>query len=362
MRLPDESAGRLARRAGVIALLAAALGGCGALSGGGEDRAALRSSPAGAMAVGPAADYPVVVGEPYRIGSRLYTPVDTLNYDEVGYLVADSGAGVSGAHHTLPLPSYAEVTSLETGRTILVRLERRGPMTSEALVGLSPAALAQLGATAGIPVRVRRVNPPEDERAALRAGRSAPLRMDTPESLLAVLKRKLPQGGTAELARAPAPSPIPAVAVAPSSAARELPPSAAPAPRSSEGRALPAPPLPPLQGGAVPGSVPAYGQSVVVASLPQRQAAQPVPPSPRAGPPPPTAPRAAEGAYVVQVAALSSLDRARNVAGAIGGRVEQVGRLYRIRTGPFATRGEAEASLAMVRAAGYSEARIFTNG
>ena len=46
---------------------------------------------------------------------------------------------------------------------------------------------------------------------------------------------------------------------------------------------------------------------------------------------------------MVQVAALSSPDRARNVANAIGGRVEQAGRLYRIRTGPFTTRGEAEA-------------------
>src|SRR5690606_16877135 len=104
-------------------------------------------------AIGPAADYPVVIGEPYRVGSRLHTPADTLNYDEVGYVAADTGIGVSGAHHTLPLPSYAEVTSLETGQTILVRLERRGPMTGDALVGLSSAALAQLGAAEGTPVR-----------------------------------------------------------------------------------------------------------------------------------------------------------------------------------------------------------------
>jgi rare lipoprotein A len=33
-----------------------------------------------------------------------------------------------------------------------------------------------------------------------------------------------------------------------------------------------------------------------------------------------------------------------------------------VRTGPFATRGEAEASLAKVRAAGYRDARIYTSG
>jgi rare lipoprotein A len=102
---------------------------------------------------------------------------------------------------------------------------------------------------------------------------------------------------------------------------------------------------------------------VVVASLPPQQLAQPVQTAPRAAPQPQVQARpAAEGAWVVQIAALSSFERAQRVAGAIGGHVEQSGSLYRIRTGPFATRGQAEASLAKVRAAGYSEARIFTNG
>lgn len=372
MRLPVESCRRLARRAWLIAVIPLALAACGG-SGGHRDLASLEPVRGGSPGlVGPAADYPVVVGEPYRVGSKLHTPADTLNYDEVGHIVADAGMGVSGAHHTLPLPSYAEVTSLETGRTILVRLERRGPMTSDALVGLSPAALAQLGATEGTPVRLRRVNPPEDDRAMLRAGQSAPLRMDTPESLLAVLKRKLPEAAPASLARAPAPAPIASVAVEPSAASREL----APAPQAAERRPLPAPALPPLPGQAPPAPAPAARQPVVVASLPPSQvppavqaapsvapAPQPVAAAPRTAVPPQPAPRpAATGRFVVQVAALSSPDRARSVANAIGGRVEQVGQLYRIRTGPFTTRSEAEASLAKVRAAGYSEARIFTNG
>ena len=150
MRLPNDRSRRLARRAGLTALLAAALGGCAAFGGGGEGLATSGAASAVAAGVGPSADYPVVVGEPYRIGSKLYTPADTLNYDETGYLAADSGTGITGAHHTLPLPSYAEVTSLETGRTILVRLERRGPMSGDALVGLSPAALAQLAASPAV--------------------------------------------------------------------------------------------------------------------------------------------------------------------------------------------------------------------
>ena len=80
----------------------------------------------------------------------------------------------------------------------------------------------------------------------------------------------------------------------------------------------------------------------------------------------PQAPRATQtaqnGAYVVQAAAMSTLERARKVAGSIGGSVSKAGQYFRVRTGPFATHEQAEASLAKVRAAGYSDARILTNG
>ena len=59
---------------------------------------------------------------------------------------------------------------------------------------------------------------------------------------------------------------------------------------------------------------------------------------------------------------MSTLERAQKVARAIGGTVSQAGRYFRVRTGPFATRAQAEASLAKVRSAGYSDARISTNG
>jgi rare lipoprotein A len=59
---------------------------------------------------------------------------------------------------------------------------------------------------------------------------------------------------------------------------------------------------------------------------------------------------------------MSTAERAKRVAGTIGGSVSKSGDYFLVRTGPFATRAEAEASLAKVRAAGYSDARIFTNG
>jgi rare lipoprotein A len=76
----------------------------------------------------------------------------------------------------------------------------------------------------------------------------------------------------------------------------------------------------------------------------------------------PSAPAARAGALVVQAGAFSTADRAKRVANALGGQVSPAGKLFRVRTGPFATRNEAEASLAKVRAAGYTDARIQTSG
>jgi rare lipoprotein A len=346
-----------------LGLAAAALRGCGMF--GGHDAVLADALPAAQARTGPAADYPVVVGSPYEVDGTLYTPVDTLNYDEVGYAALDGAGGntVSAAHHTLPLPSYVEVTSLTTGRTILVRVERRGPMTDNSLIALSPGAAAQLGASDKAPVRVRRVNPPEPERAALRLGGRASDRLETPETLLAVLRRKLPSEGSAPLAQAkPAPGELPvatAGAAAPVPAHPAAVAAARPAPVPSEA----APALPPLAPLAV-ASTPARQAPPTAApvSAPPRVTAAVTPaPQPRPKPKanPPVTPN---GAYVVQAGAFSTADRARKVANAVGGSVSRSGKLFRVRTGPFGSRTQAEASLAKVKAAGYSDARIFTNG
>lgn len=59
---------------------------------------------------------------------------------------------------------------------------------------------------------------------------------------------------------------------------------------------------------------------------------------------------------------MSTRECAQKVAGAVDGSISQSGRYFRVHTGPFATREQAQASLAKVRAAGYSDARISTNG
>ncbi|MCV0383416.1 MAG: SPOR domain-containing protein [Erythrobacter sp.] len=294
-----------------------------------ETRSAGATS-ASSSANGPEADYPVVIGEPFTIDGITYTPDDSLNYNEVGYVALDeTGAtGITVAHRTLPLPSYVEITNLDSGRTILARVERRGPMINSRLVALSPSAMGQLGALEGAPVRVRRVNPPEEQRAELRADAEAPLRMETPEGLLAVLRQQLPAVGSAPLASAGGGARAPIQPIDPGASAENAGPSGSPA------NATNPPPA------STPGISPLTNSSAATdtaVSAPSRS-----------------------GNWVVQAGAFSSEAAAKRVAADIGGYVETVGRLFRVRTGPFESRGKAEAALAKLRGTGYKAAQVYS--
>ena len=319
MRLPVEKHLPLAA---LIALAA-----CG---GGARPYNAAQAQP---VRGGPAADYPMVIGAPFAVDGVTYTPVDSMNYDALGHAVigGEGGNSVTAAHRTLPLPSYVEVTSLETGKTILVRVERRGPMHGKALVELSPGAAAQLGLSGASnnAVRVRRVNPVEQDRAVLRVGEAAPARMDTPKSLLGVLSRKLDlQEGVTRPAPvvepSPAPTPVPAPIPAPIKDGKgKVKPVTKPAPKPAP-KPMPAPtPVP------VPSPAPASAQKPAV-----------------------------QGKFVVQVGAFSNRANAQSAASKVGGAVSAAGQLWRVRMGPFAGETAAKAALAKAKAAGYSDARI----
>ncbi len=322
----------------------------GCIGGGGGAKAGLEPI----ATSGPAADYPVVVGAPFAIEGVTYTPADRLNFDAVGYAAVggEGGDAVSIAHKTLPLPSYAELTSLDSGKTILVRVERRGPMTNDRLIELSPGAAAQLGisATSKAAVRIRRVNPPEIERAALRSGQRAPARMDTPQSLLTVLRRKLDPQALPFPATGPEPGLTPAPMASPS--ANPLPtvlPSPAATPRP---RAIPIP---------TPRPTPRATPTPRAAPSPMATPTPRVKPSPRPTPVPvaSASPRpAAGGSFVVQVGSYSNRQNAAAAAARVGGQVRAGDRISRVVMGPFANRAQAEAALAKARSAGYRDAQV----
>ena len=53
--------------------------------------------------------------------------------------------GMTGAHTTLPIPSYARVTNPENGKSVVVRINDRGPFHSDRIIDLSYAAAYKLG-------------------------------------------------------------------------------------------------------------------------------------------------------------------------------------------------------------------------
>jgi rare lipoprotein A len=52
---------------------------------------------------------------------------------------------LTAAHPTLPLPSYVSVTNLANGRTVLVRVNDRGPYVGDRIIDLSRQAARMLG-------------------------------------------------------------------------------------------------------------------------------------------------------------------------------------------------------------------------
>jgi rare lipoprotein A len=112
------------------------------------------------------------VGRPYEINGRRYYPAVDPRYDRTGTAswygpqfhgrptangeVFDKDL-ISAAHPTLPLPSLVEVTNLENNRSIIVRVNDRGPFVDDRLIDLSQGAARSLGfESKGLaPVRVR---------------------------------------------------------------------------------------------------------------------------------------------------------------------------------------------------------------
>lgn len=77
----------------------------------------------------------------------------------------------SAAHKTLPIPCYARVTNLDNGKSIVVRVNDRGPFHSDRLIDLSYGAAVKLGymekGTAPVEVAVLNVAGVDDRRGTL---------------------------------------------------------------------------------------------------------------------------------------------------------------------------------------------------
>jgi rare lipoprotein A len=93
-----------------------------------------------------------MVGKPYVVKGKTFVPKENPRYDAVGVAswYGDAFHGrmtangelydkqhLSAAHPTLPLPSYARVTNLTNGSSVVVRINDRGPFHAGRLIDLS---------------------------------------------------------------------------------------------------------------------------------------------------------------------------------------------------------------------------------
>jgi rare lipoprotein A len=100
------------------------------------------------------------VGKPYVVAGREYVPQEDINYNAVGLAswYGDDFHGrytangeifdmnsLSAAHPTLPLPSYARVTNLTNHRSVVVRVNDRGPYAGNRLIDVSVKTAKLLG-------------------------------------------------------------------------------------------------------------------------------------------------------------------------------------------------------------------------
>ncbi|NQV21182.1 MAG: septal ring lytic transglycosylase RlpA family protein [Rhodospirillales bacterium] len=124
------------------------------------------------------------IGKPYKVLGKWYTPHEDPYYDQVG-IASWYGPNFQGrptangetfdmntfsaAHKTLPLPSRVKVTNLDNGRSIVVRVNDRGPFVHGRIIDLSRRAAQELGflKNGTARVRVAVVRDPVGERFVL---------------------------------------------------------------------------------------------------------------------------------------------------------------------------------------------------
>lgn len=135
------------------------------------------------------------VGTPYQIAGTWYYPAEDLQYVETGIAswygpqfhgkqtangeIFDMNA-LSAAHRTLPMPSVVRVVNLENGRSLIVRVNDRGPFARGRIIDMSRRAAQILGFQRNGTARVRvEIVPDESRRLKQLAMSGAPLSEQT---------------------------------------------------------------------------------------------------------------------------------------------------------------------------------------
>ena len=265
------------------------------------------------------------VGNPYQIDNVWYYPHEQPDYDETGIASwygptfygkstangeTYDGNALTAAHRTLPMPVNVRVTNLDNGKSIIVRVNDRGPYARGRIIDLSrrAAELLDVVQTGTAKVRVTYLS-----RADMEGGGPPPA-VTPPEiasALPAVPSAKIDTSALGAVPGAPVAPPV-------------------------KQSTLPTPvPLPPIQ---------------VAANRPSEQVVQ--------------EPVSAATHLYVQVGAFSKLENAKTLLSKLGGdlRISTLQRngqtLYRVRTGPLNSIEDADAALSRITGAGSNDAHI----
>jgi rare lipoprotein A len=267
------------------------------------------------------------VGNPYQIQGTWYYPREQPDYDETGIAswygqnfhggrtangeIFDENA-LTAAHRTLPMPVNVRVTNLENGKSVILRVNDRGPYARGRIIDVSKAAARLLGfwGQGTAKVRVTYV-----ARAGLGDGQ---LPSETPPEIVNAVPAA-PAGKVDEEAL----NIVPGATVAPPAATPALP---TPVPAAAALPAVDTQPTGEVQHVAVPATTHMYVQAGAFTSIANANRLKDR--------------FAAAGDLVI-----SPIDR--------GGQ-----RLYRVRIGPFDDVSLADAALARLTGAGSTDARI----
>lgn len=335
------------------------------------------------------------IGQPYTIDGQRYVPAHDPAYDATGIAswygpsfhgkVTANGEtydmnGLTAAHKTLPMNSLVYVTNLDTGQTLTVRINDRGPFIDGRIIDLSRGAAKALGIKGLGNVRVQYAGPadPMDARSAI-AQKPAP-QFTAPAPVK-------PEPKVAELApQQPSYKPLsvepfsyaPKSVAAPAPALPSQPLVQSPAPTGPT--IAPQNLLPKPVGGkknrpAQSFDAPADGGVMTltitgpihVAKDDGKSGAVLIP-AVYKGESPKTGDRAAIGVHYVQAATFSSQARAQSVSSNLSAIGETMieernsnGRtLYRVIVGPFDSDAQARKAQSLVMTYGFDDARILT--
>ncbi|WP_342642308.1 septal ring lytic transglycosylase RlpA family protein [Rhodoligotrophos ferricapiens] len=275
------------------------------------------------------------IGKPYEVAGQPFVPREDPNYDKTGVAswygpkfhrrMTSNGEWfdmdyLTAAHPTLPLPSYVKVTNLANGRSLIVRVNDRGPFVADRVIDLSKrsAELLDVKHKGTGKVRVQYIGPAplNDKGRHLLAMNDELKRGTSLKYMIAAVDARVGGGGGS--------APVMVAESAPSEA-----------PRSAA-------------------NAPAPVQTASISAAPAASSAAPV--------------ITGEGArrYYIQAAALSdpnNAQRARSQLSGIGPvEVSPLNTgsrtLFRVRIGPISDPGSADSALQGVIAAGYPDAII----